>query len=85
MGEKRRKREVGTYGCHFDGLDEANTMVRTRQGEKEGGREGERAGLPLIDGSCPLCLLLADLELDKGSPAVIVWLPFHPSLEDLPG
>ena len=33
--------EVGTYGCHFDGLDEADTMVR--EGGRDGG-EGRRDG-----------------------------------------
>ena len=33
--------EVGSYGCHFDGLDEADTMARTR---REGGRKEGREG-----------------------------------------
>jgi len=36
-----------TYGWHFDGLDEADTMGRTTLGKEEkrkGGREGGREG-----------------------------------------
>jgi len=38
--------EVGRYGSHFDGLDEADTMGRKegREGGKEVGREGWREG-----------------------------------------
>jgi len=32
--------EVGRYGCHFDGLDELDTI--RREGGGEGGREGKR-------------------------------------------
>jgi len=31
--------EGGRYGCHFDGLDEANTMGRERE-TRDGGTEG---------------------------------------------
>jgi len=33
-----RKRDVGRYGCQFNGLESADTMGKTR------GREGEREG-----------------------------------------
>jgi len=40
--------EGGRYGCHFDELNEADTMVRKREREggrkEEGGREGGREG-----------------------------------------
>jgi hypothetical protein len=36
---------VGTYGCHFDGLDELDTLGRGEGQEgREGGREGGRTG-----------------------------------------
>ena len=35
---------VGKYGCHFDGLDELDTMKRERERQKKGGREGGREG-----------------------------------------
>ena len=40
--------EVGRYGCHFDGLGEADTMGREggREGGAEVGREGGRDGEP---------------------------------------
>jgi len=34
--------EVGRYGCHFDGLDELDTI--RREGGGEGGREGGKKG-----------------------------------------
>ena len=37
-GRKDLVWEVGRYGTHFDGLDEADTMAR--KGGREGGREG---------------------------------------------
>jgi hypothetical protein len=41
----RGKVEVGSMGGHFEGLDEADTMVeRRREGGREGGKEG--GGVP---------------------------------------
>jgi len=34
-----RKRDVGRYGCHFNGLESADTMGKRRR--REWGREGE--------------------------------------------
>jgi len=34
--------KIGTYGCHFDGLNEGDVMVvgKRREEGKEGGRKG---------------------------------------------
>jgi len=57
------------------------------EGWMEGGREGGREGrdVPLVHGARPLCLLLANFKLDVGRPSVVIRLPLHPPLEDLPG
>ena len=36
--------EVGTYGCHFDGLGELNMMIMMGEEAERGGEEGRKEG-----------------------------------------
>ena len=65
------RKEGGRCGCHFDGLDEADTMVR--EGGREGGREEGR-----LDHKIILLILFSSFRsfysyINSSSKALSVW------------
>jgi len=47
-GCESRCREVGRYGCHVDGCDELDTMVKEAERSEEGREGGREGGLTLL-------------------------------------